>query len=385
MKARPAVALLIETSNSYSRDLLHGIHAYLGQHRPWAIRLSEQGRGNEPPPWLATWRGDGIIARIENAAIERAVRKVGVPVVNVSATGRAPEIPAVTSRSASIAGLAAQHLLDRGFNHFAYCGDARFPWSEKHGRHFVDFLRKHGHRCVEFPSHARDFADWAGEFRRLRRWLLDLPKPVGVMACYDSRGQQLLDVCRDANLRVPGEVAVIGQHNDELLCDLCDPPLSSVIPNASRAGYAAAELLEKMMAGKRLPARPVEIEPIGVATRQSTDIVALSDAKIAEAVRFIHLHAHENISVSDVLQAVPMSRTLLERKFRALLKRSPAEEIIACRIRLVRKLLSTTSLSVAEIADRTGFSSPEYLSSAFKRETGAGPREFRRIQGIRRG
>ena len=376
-RPRAAVALLIETSNRYTRELLHGIRAFMGQHSAWAIHLTEQGRGDLPPRWLANWKGDGIIARIENEAIELAVRAVRVPVVNVSAAGLAPDFPTVISDSAAVANLASEHLLERGFEHFGYCGDERFHWSAAHGRHFAAFLERQDCRCSVFESTPEDFADWEREQGKLAEWIKLLPKPVGILACYDIRGQQVLAVCRQLGFQVPDEVAVIGQHNDELLCELCDPPLSSVIPNPRRAGYEAAALLHRMMRGQRVTPRTYAIAPMGVATRQSTDIVALNDRQIATAVRFIREHACQGIDVQDVLRAVPMSRTLLERRFRKLLRRAPYEEILHQRLQRAKELLAGTDLPVADIAERAGFSSPEYLSAAFKRQIGMNPRAYR--------
>ena len=176
-----------------------------------------------------------------------------------------------------------------------------------------------------------DSVDWEREQGKLARWIQSLPKPVGMMACYDIRGQQVLDVCRAAGVAVPDEVAVIGQHNDELLCDLCDPPLSSVIPNARRAGYEAAALLDRMMRGKAKSPQVVLIEPVGVVTRQSTDVVAVSDHHISAAVRFIREHACERIGVEDARKVAVLSRTLFERRFRKLLGCAPYEQILKVR------------------------------------------------------
>jgi LacI family transcriptional regulator len=197
------------------------------------------------------------------------------------------------------------------------------------------------------------------------------------MACYDIRGQQVLEACRLAQLAVPDEVAVIGAHNDNLLCDLCDPPLTSVIPNARQAGYTAAELLARMMHGISVPPQVFEVDPVGVAERQSTDLVAVADSKISAAVRFIRGHATSNITVGDVLRAVPMSRTLLERRFRQCLGRTPHEYIQTLKIDCVKSLLATTDLPVGAIAERTGFDHMEYLSVAFRRATGLSPKRFR--------
>ena len=373
----PAVALLIETSNRYGRELLRGVRDYVRAHDPWALHLTEQGRGNRVPRWLATWRGEGMIARIENRAIERAVRAAGVSVVNVSAAGLAPEYPTVVSDSAALASLAAEHFLERRFTNFGYCGDARFLWSAMHGQHFVARLRQAGFDCDVFPSAATDYADWQREQQKLGRWLLSLNKPVAIMACYDIRGQQVLDVCRSLQIRVPDEVAVIGQHNDEVLCELCDPPLSSVIPNARLAGERAAALLDRMMRGHRVSHRPVLMTPLGVATRQSTEVIAIDDADIAAAMRFIRDHADRGIGVADVLRVIPISRSCLERKFHQLVGIAPYEAILRVRIQRARELLALTDLSMARIAEMAGFSSAEYLSAAFKKQLGTSPRSYR--------
>lgn len=372
------VALLIETSNAYSRGLLAGIRSWVRQHSGWTIHLSEQGRGNTPPLWLERWHGDGIIARFENREIMQAVRKTGLPVVNVSASGLTDEYPVVISDSAAIARLAAQHLLDRGFRHFGYFGDARFRWAASHGENFAAFLARRGLDCSIFPVSKADQDDWEAERERLAGWLRAQPQPVGIMACYDIRGQMLLEACRYAGLRVPEEVAVIGQHNDELLCDLCDPPLSSVIPNAPRAGYEATALLEAMMRGRRPRRGATLIPPLGVATRQSTDIIALEDKEVAAAIRFIRENACSPIGVPDLLRHVPLSRTLLERRFKRLIGRGVYEEIIRARVHHVRDLLAASDLSLAEIADRCSFSSVGYLNAFFKTHTGQPPGAYRR-------
>lgn len=374
---RRAVALLVETSNQYSRNLLQGVRQYLRERGPWALHLTEHGRGDVVPPWLANWAGDGIIARIENRAIEQAVRAAGVPAINVSAAGLAPDVPAVISDSAAVARLAAEHLLERGIRHFGYCGDARFLWSNVHGRNFVKCIRKARCTCEFFDSSENDFAHWENEQWKLGDWLASLPKPVGVMACFDIRGQQVLDVCRRLGLRVPEEVAVIGQHNDELLCELCDPPLSSVVPNPRLAGYRAAELLDRMMRGRRVAARVHRIAPIGVEARQSTDVVAIEDADVADAIRFIRQHAAEGIGVDDVLRAVPVSRTMLERKFRSLLGYTPYEAMLRVRLARAKELLATTAMPIGSVADQAGFSSAEYFSASFKSRVGMSPRRFR--------
>jgi LacI family transcriptional regulator len=315
---------------------------------------------------------------VETPEIARTVRATRLPVVNVSATRLAAEFVSVVADSAVATRLAAEHLLDRGLQHFGFCGEARFDWSHAHQRNFVEYLRSAGFACSEFPTTLAAAENREQERKLLARWVRGLPKPVGVMACYDIRGQQLLDACRQAQVQVPDQVAVIGWHNDELLCDLCEPPLSSVIPNARGAGYEAAALLDQMMRGHAVAAGVRTIPPLGVATRQSTDVVAIADEPIATAVRFIREHACDGITVDDVVKTAAISRTALERGFRKFLRRTPHDQILQTKLARVKQMLTGTDLPLRLIAQRTGFEHPEYLSVAFKRQTGVSPTDFRR-------
>jgi LacI family transcriptional regulator len=270
--------------------------------------------------------------------------------------------------------LAFNHFRDRGLQTFAYCGAAGFRWAARRGRYFREQVESHGMRFDEFELAQRSPET---ELRQLGRWLQRLPKPVGVLACYDMRGQQVLEACYSAGLRVPDEVAVLGVHNDVLLCELCDPPLSSVIPDASRAGAMAAALLAHLMAGQAVPLKAHLVPPLGVATRQSTDIVAVSDERVAEAVRFIRRDACKGINVADVLKAVPMARTALERRFRAVLGHTPRQLIERVRLERVRSMLAETESTIAEVAERSGYVHSEYMTVVFKRATGETPREWR--------
>lgn len=377
MKRNPQVALLIETSNAYARGLLRGVVSYIREHRRWSLYLSEHTRGDRPPGWLKDWDGQGIIARVENKSIAAALREVSLPIVDVSAARLLPSLPWFETDDGAIAHLAAEHLLERGFTHFGYAGDSRFNWSNWRQEHFQNCIRAAGHSTHLYAA-SRDFAsDDDSQLEDLARWIRELPKPIGIMACYDFRGQQLLDACRRLDVAVPDEVAVIGVDNDELLCELADPPLSSVIPNAQRTGYEAAALLDRMMRGPRVRGETHLIPPLGIQTRQSTDVLAISDRNIARAVHYIRQHACDGINVADVLKAVPQSRRLLEQRFRKMIGRTPHQEIIRVQLEQVKLLLSQTDLPLEEIAERSGFAHVEYLSVAFKRELGIPPSKYR--------
>ncbi len=377
---RRSVALLIETSNAYARGLLEGVITYVRRHEAWSVYLPEQERGAKPPLWLHRWKGDGIIARIETDEIAAAVRQSRLPIVDVSAARHVPDIPWVETDDIVIAQLAAAHLLERGFRRLAYCGDAGFNWSNWRQEHFQRIVAEA--QC-EFHLHVSSAKtdikfSWNGERKRMANWLAQMPKPVGIMACYDIRAQQLLDLCRELDIAVPEQVAVIGVDNDRLLCDLASPPLSSVIPNAHRSGYEAASLLDSLMQGIKVPAIAHLIKPLGVEARQSTNILAIDDPDVAKALRYIREHANQGINVSDLLRNVPISRRVLEHRFRQCLGRTPHEEILRLRVQRIKQLLQESDLSLQEIAKQTGFEHVEYLSTVFKRETGISPRAFRK-------
>jgi LacI family transcriptional regulator, galactose operon repressor len=379
MKQAPNVALLIETSNAYARGLLGGIRTYLRAHGPWSIYLGEQRRGEPAPDWLRRWQGDGIIARIESAEIARALLKMRCPVVDVSAARHMPSLANVETDDAEIARLAAGHLLERGFRELAFCGDERFQWSNQRRDHFAAAVAAAGRRCHVYQpaSRRRRTSGWEEEKHDLRGWLAGLPKPVGILAAYDIRGRQVLDVCRELEIDVPDQVAVIGVDNDELLCDLATPPMSSIVPDTSRTGFEAARMLDVLMQGGRIAPGARLVKPLGIVTRRSTDVLALEDAEVCAAIRYIREHATDGIKVDDVLRAVPLSRRVLESRFQKLLGRTPHDEIVRVQLERVKQLLLETDLPLAAIAERAGYKHVEYLTVVFKRVVGQPPSTFR--------
>jgi LacI family transcriptional regulator len=379
MRKRKSVALLIETSNAYARGVLEGIMAYVRQHEPWSLHLPEQGRGGRPPAWLSRWSGDGIVARIETPLIARAVKRTRLPVVDVSAARHLPKAPWVETDDAAIAKLAASHLLERGFRHLAYCGDDKFAWSRLRGEHFERHVREANATFSSYRPRARRGGASVGTDRAaLSRWLRELPRPVGVLCCYDIQAQHLLDACRGIGVAVPEDIAVLGVDNDPVLCNLTTPPLSSIIPNTRRTGFEAAALLDRMMRGEHVAPEACLIPPVGIETRQSTDVLAIADRDVASALRFIREHACDGIDVQDVLRAVPLSRRVLESRFRAWVGRTPHAEILRIRLDRVKELLLETDLPLERIAALAGFEHSEYMNVAFRRELGPTPGQYRR-------
>ncbi|EMI56413.1 XylR family transcriptional regulator [Rhodopirellula sallentina] len=377
---RKSVALLIETSNGYSRGLLEGVIAYVKERGHWSVHLTEQERGAAPPAWLQNWRGDGIIARIETDSIGQHLRKFRVPIVDLSAARHVRGVPWADTEDKAISKLGVDHFVERGFRHVAYCGDAGFAWSRKRGEHFLRQATAADCTVHQFESVGRyDVSyDLEVEQRRIIEWLKTLPRPIAIMGCYDFKAQQILDACRRLDISVPAEVAVLGVDNDRLICELCEPSLSSVIPDTRRTGYEAADLLHRMMSGEHVATEePLITQPLGVQLRESTDTLAIEDGEIAKALQYIRRHANANIRVGDVLRHISLSRRALEHRFKKHVGHTPHEEIQRVRMNRIKELLKETDLSIGEIADRMGFEYVEYMAAAFKRETGQTPTEFR--------
>jgi LacI family transcriptional regulator len=376
----PRVALLIETSNAYARGLLEGVAQHLHEQGMWSVVLPERGRGDPVPGWLRGWNGDGIIVRAESRGVARAVAASRLPAVDLSAAGLLPGAPWVHSdvRAEAQAGFA--HLWDRGYRRLGFCGVTEYQWAEWQRDRFVGLAREVGCECSDFvrPLRSANAAGWTAGQRALAHWLRRLRKPVGIFACFDVLGQQVLDACRTAGIRVPDDVAVVGVDNDPLRCGLSDPPLSSVVPDTRRVGYVAARILRQMMSGARVPPEPHLVAPLGVVARRSSDALAIEDPDVSAAVRYIREHACEPMNVKQVMDNVPISRRALESRFRKLLGRSPHDEILRCRIERAKQLLSETELPVKAVADRVGVGNSEYLSVLFRRLEGCTPIDFRR-------
>ena len=275
--------------------------------------------------------------------------------------------------------MAAGHLLQRGYHHYAFVGVARRVWSQRRETSFCQSIKAAGFPVQVYkPSGAGRDRVWEREQPVLADWLRRLPKPVGVMACNDDRGREVLEACRAAGIRVPEEIAVIGVDNDDLLCELADPPLSSVVLNAEGVGYRAAALLDQMMRGRSRKPQRLIAEPLFVVTRHSTDMVAIDDAEAAAALRFIHDHAMEPIQVSDVVRHVQISRRNIEIRFQNSVGRTLHAELQRVRLERAKRFLAETNIPIPQVAESVGYRTPSYFIQVFRAAHGMTPAKYRR-------
>lgn len=376
---RPRVALLVETSLASGRDILSGIASYARNHGPWSLYHEPRSLAEGLPPWLADWKGDGIVARVQDAAIARGVKALGIPVVDVLGEAPAAGLPLVHVDDGQVAALAAEHLLERGFHHFAFLGIEGEAWSESRLEGFRLALPDAASLpAFRLPRHLMGATPWEARLGALAEWLGGLARPTGILAASDQVAPLLLEACRRARIPVPDDVAVVGVDNDETLCEMCSPALSSVDAGHRRVGYRAAELLDRLMRGGRPDPEPLRVRPGRVNVRASTEVQATSDRQVALALRIIRDHAALGLSASDLLGRIPVSRSVLQRRFRAETGRSIQQEIIHARLSHARRLLAETDLSLPEVAEASGFRHREYLSAVFREHLGTTPAEYRR-------
>lgn len=364
------------------RQILKGIARYAREHGPWTMYHEPGHMQDLLPEWLRHWRGEGIIARVRTGEIADALASAGIPIVDVLDDCPHPRIHAVRVDNGAIARLAVRHFVDRGFRHFGYCGIHGPRWSRLRGDAMVECVSAAGHRCDVYQLPKRESPAWYAEAQRerLAHWIKSLPKPSGIMACNDLAGQRVLDACRRAGVAVPETVAVLGVDNDESLCEVSDPMLSSIVPAYDQIGYRAASVLDQLMQAATPAGLELLVQPTDVVVRRSSDILAIEDADLAAAVRFIRDHACEGIGVKDVVCQVALSYSTLKRRFQRVFQRSVHDEIVRIRLQRVRELLVGTELTLAAIARKTGFEHQEYLGAVFKAHLGVTPQQFRRDQ-----
>lgn len=380
----PKVALLVETARGIGRELLHGVARYSKLHGPWSFFINP-GDYKQVVPKIKEWGGDGIIARIADKRIAEAVLSANVPTIALGLNDEQmepgnplAELSEISSDPLEVSKLAAEHLLQRQFTEFAYVGCEDRGWSKRRERTYYNYLSSMGYNPYVYRQpRSSQMRTWEREQKLLAKWISELPTPIGLFACDDDRGRQVLEACQVAGLRVPLDIAVVGVDNDEVFCELADPSLSSVALNAETAGFRAAELLDNMIHGRKRKRRRIVVEALGVVARRSTDIFAVEDEDITSALQFIQKTMGKDISVNDVVNHVNISRRNLERRFREALGCSILEEIHLLRVEQAKRLLRETSYPISQVAHQAGFKTTQYFIQFFQKRVGKTPRRFR--------
>jgi LacI family transcriptional regulator len=382
MKRKTKISVLLQTSQNFDQGIFRGIAAYAKECGSWSINAEQEQQ------LVLSALGEpnlkGLIVNLDSDDFAKKALRLKLPLVGLGGGGGhynpKSGIPYVTTDNEAIGRMAAEHLLDTGLRHFGYCGfppTPNFSWTTVREDAFRARLAESGVDCHVFHGTHALGTHAAGTQREIAVWLRALPKPVGIMACYDWRARHVLEACHSSNLRVPDDVALIGVDNDAMLCDLTHPPLTSIEQNRYKIGYTAASMLDQLLKGKTPKPCVHVIAPLGVVTRRSTDLIATSDAGIAEILRFIREHACTGLTVNSVAAKFGISRGTLDNRLKAVIGRTADLEIRRVRVAQAERLLLHSTLSLRDIAAQTGLGTEQYFCAAWKRAKGSTPGQFR--------
>lgn len=367
------------------RTHLTGVFRYANK-RGWNIHILQNT--SELTPEIV--RGaesdmtDGFIIGIrpDNKSVVRMIGQSRVPVVSIDIPEycHRPNSVLVRNDDKAIGALGAQHFLSLGnFNSFGFVPDLRNRvWSNDRLTGFSEQLAKYRRVTDVFASPLQDSdADRAADRTALVQWLKNLPKPASVMVAWDTRAMDVMNACRSAHLKIPEQIAILGVDDDELLCENASPPLSSIKPDFNDVGFRAAEALEALM--NRRPSQSVIFcDPIGVTERESTKSISPAVHLVNRALAFIKANACKGARTSDVVEHLGVSRRLADLRFHEIQGRSIGAALEERRLSEVKRLLSSTSRSVRQIAITCGYANPNRLSHVFTQRYGISMRDWRR-------
>ncbi|MEM9657485.1 MAG: DNA-binding transcriptional regulator [Planctomycetota bacterium] len=380
MFSAPRVILLLQAARGFDRGLLSGISRYASLNGPWTFYREPHGyfvrKSATRKEELKRWRPNGVVCPVRRLDLVRPLR---VPIVAIDVNDYGGKIPGVVSEDQRAGQLAAEHLLGLGLEAFAYCGIAGMRWSQDRCDAFLDAVTAAGRGVQVYRSPRKQPVAWATEEAHVHRWLNSLPKPIGLFCANDDRAANILEACRSLGFGVPEDVAVVGVDDDPYVCDLLNPPLTSVAMSSDRAGYEAAALLHRMMTGEERMAGQRILAPADrVSARQSTDITRVRDPDVRKALNYIRENISQPLQVSDVVRATDLSHRTLNDRFHRECGSSILRQLTRARVAHISRLLRETSLPVGEIALMVGFDSDHHFARYFQRAAEITPQAYRR-------
>lgn len=377
--------LLTDFTESYAHQLLKGIMDYSKKHEPWVLcRMPpafKQQYGIEGIlNWAKRWKADAIIAQFNSGDNVDLFRKNGIIAVAQDYNSRFTTIPNITSNYKLTGKMVAEFFLQRGFKNFAFFGYKNACWSQERCEGFKDEIAKYGFTDNFYAFHNQKLEElWFYKQHPLSKWLKSLPKPIAMMACDDTQGQIITEICKLSNIRIPEDIALMGVDNDEMTCNLSDPSLSSVLLDVEKGGYDTARLIDSMVKSKNFDSyKDIYISTSYIVQRQSTNIYPIQDKEIARALKFIDECKLEKINVEDVVKQVALSRRLLEIRFKQFTKMSVYQYIMKKKMDVFAQLLIESKAPVTEIAAQLGITDMKNLSRQFKTIEGCSPLQYRK-------
>lgn len=373
------VLLLLDADRGFNRGVLKGIARYAAVNGPWTFyRKAPSYVQNHQELGLEECKAlkpDGIICSLSDT---EHLCELNVPMVAYDPVNYSGSIPCIQSDHRQVGRLAARHLFDRGHRDFAFFGYKDLNWSDARGEAFSEILHEEGRKVNTYP-HSVNARSWSEEEGSVSEWLKSLPKPVGLFCVNDDRAFPILELCRELGFSVPEDISVIGADNDEMICSLENPPLTSVELGADKAGYEASQLLHDLMKGRVKPEGQRCVAPAtGVKVRQSTDVLMVHHPEVRKALSFIREHLNEGLQVKDVIDATSMSHRYLNELFKQELGSPVGKYLNRERIMYISRLLSDTDMRIQEIALAVGYEDDRHFARYFKRFKGLTPKAYRR-------
>ncbi len=378
---RRQIAVLVQTANDWSRQILLGVGQYALEQGGWEFYVEPRGFYEEFS-LPEKWNGHGLICRLTSGRLSDEIERRKIPAVNISWLGEHQRFaPKVISGEEHCGWQAARFFMDKGFENFGFIGGApTLGYSSRSVDAFTELLSSNNYESIHVfeygPSngspHIRAQRD------RLKEWVKGLPKPIAILVWSDNIGHELTLICSSIHVDVPHDVAILAIEHDPLISMLSPIPISSIDHQFQKIGRTSAEILDRMIDGFPAPDGPTLIEPIGVIERLSTSTQFTDDQLVRDAIAWIHQNSHRPLQVADVAERVSVSRRVLEQRFKKAVNRSPGNEIRDAKVSRIRKLLIGTDLSMIEISNRAGFSCQDAFSRFFKTATGVTPTEYRR-------
>ena len=378
------IILLSDFSEEYNKNLLRGITRYSKDHGPWTFcKMPTYYREtigiDGILQWAKDWEADGIIGQFYNDEEVKKFTEAKIPVIAQDFKERFTDIPNITGSYRDTGRLGADYFLKKGFKNFAFYGFGNIVWSRERAEGFEERVQEAGYDVHYYELQDGQSMDlWYYKPSALSVWLNSLPKPIALMTCDDNQGHHITEAARHAGIRIPDEVAVLGVDNDELICDLSDPPLSSIELDSEKSGYEAARLMEHMIETKTYTAADIMVKATQVVTRHSTDIFASKDKYIVSALKYIHGNLDKNLKVDQILKEVPLSRRSLEKRFILTTGYPVYEYIYNQRIEKFTQKLLETDMTIFEIALDLGLSDSKNIARQFKQIKGLTPMEYRK-------